>query len=64
VKHWNKRVYETKIAVVYKHRSNLTAVGGNKYKQCNFENISACKRNYKKKSSGYRAYSIDYPVWA
>jgi len=24
----------------------MTVVGGNNYKQCNFENISACRRNY------------------
>jgi len=60
VKHWNKRAYETKIDVVYKYRPNMTVVGGN-YKQYNFENISACRRNYKENSSGYK-YSIDYPV--
>jgi len=31
----------------------LTVVGGNTYKQCNFENIPACRRNYKENSSGY-----------
>jgi len=34
----------------------MTVVGGNDYyrpKQCNFENISACRRNYKENSSGY-----------
>jgi len=31
----------------------MTVVGGNNYKQCNFENISACRRNYKENSSGY-----------
>jgi len=30
-----------------------TVVGGNNYKQCNFENISACRRNYKENSSVY-----------
>jgi len=53
MKHWNKRAYETKIAVVYKHRPNMTVVEGNNYKQCNFENSSACRRNYKENSSGY-----------
>jgi len=32
VKHWNKRAYETKIAVVYQHRPNMTVVGGFKSK--------------------------------
>ena len=36
-----QRAYETKIAVVYKHRPNMTVVGGNNYKQCNFDNIPA-----------------------
>ena len=55
MKHCNKRGYKTKIAVVYKNRPrpNMNVVEGNNYKQCNFENISACRQNYTENSSGY-----------
>ena len=45
--------YETKMAVVYQQRPNMTVVGGNNYKQCNFENIPAFRRNHKETSSDY-----------
>ena len=54
--------YETKIAVVYKHRPNMIVVGGNNYKQCNFENISACRRNYKENSNGYTEKTIRWEL--
>src|SRR6218665_3509 len=43
--------YETNISVVYMRMPNMTVVGGNNYKQCNFEDISACRRNFKENSS-------------
>src|SRR6218665_1530237 len=43
--------YETNISVVCMHIPNMTVVGGNNYKQWNFEDISACRRNFKENSS-------------
>jgi len=40
----------------------MIVVGGNNYKQCNFENISACRRNYKENSNGYTEKTIRWEL--
>ena len=36
----------------------MIVVEGNNYKQCNFENISSCRRNYKENFSCYTQLAL------